>query len=245
MKVIIVASGKGGTGKTSFIAGTASALAILGHKVLMIDGDIGLRNLDIALGMSDQLVFSFADVAKGMIGLNRAAVCHRQIHNLWLLTAPVTSDGITEEGLQDIIRQAKNLGFEYIFVDCPAGIGDGLQKFSAIATHGVIVSTPELAGLRGAERTARTMEKLGVRNLRLVINRVRKRLIFWGMVSDLDAAMDETGLPLLGVIPEDEDVIACFNSGISIISRKKDGASWAYRNIAGRLEGRRLALMKL
>lgn len=245
LKVIVVASGKGGTGKTSFIAGTASALAISGHKVLMIDGDIGLRNLDIALGMSDQLVFSFADVAKGMIPLERAAACHRQIPGLWLLTAPVTSEGVTKIGLQNIVQQAAALGFAYIFVDCPAGIGEGFTEFSSIATHGVIVSTPERAGLRGAERTARMMEKLGVSNLRLVLNRVRKRLIFRGMVSNLDVAMDETGLPLLGVIPEDEDVIACFNSGISIIGRKKDGASWAFRNIAGRLEGNQVALMKL
>lgn len=244
MKVIIVASGKGGTGKTSFIAGTASSLAILGRKVLVIDGDVGLRNLDITLGMSDQVVFSFADVAKDMVPLERAAVQHVEITGLWLLTAPIAADGVTREGLNLLIRQAKEQGYDYVFVDCPAGIGNGLLEFVPIATHSVVVSTPELACLRCGEKTARLLEEKGNGNIRLVINQVRKRLIRWGFVSDIDTAMDVTGLPLLGVIPEDEDVIACFNSGTSIIRRKKDGASCAYMNIANRLEGRRLALMK-
>lgn len=245
MKVIIIASGKGGTGKTSLTAGVSSAIAILKRKVLVIDGDIGLRNLDIALGMSDKVVFSFKDVSNGIVPLCRAIVEHPKIKNLWLLTAPSDSVGLTEGGLKNLKYQAREQGFDYILFDCPAGIGKELEQFSKIADQAIIISTPENACLRGAEKVARLVEDRGVRTTRLVVNRVRKNLIKEGFASNIDTAMDITGLPLLGVIPEDEDVIVCSNKGKMIIKAKKDGASKAYFNIAKRLDGRKLVLMKM
>lgn len=246
-KVIIIASGKGGTGKTTLSAGVAASLAVMGRRVLVIDGDSGLRNFDIVLGMSDRVVFSFADVALGTVPLRRAAVCHPKLPQLFLLTAPASTldASVDASAMTNIVSQAKEDGFEYIIIDGPAGLASEIRIFSAIATQAVVVSTPDGPCIRGAERIARELEKYGVNRIRLIVNRVRKRLIRYGLASDIDDAMDATGLPLLGIVPEDEDVIACGNSGRIIISMKRDGASQAYMNIAKRIEGQKLPLMRV
>lgn len=246
-KVIVVASGKGGTGKTTLTAGIATSLAVLGRKVLVIDGDSGLRNLDIVLGMSDCVVFSFADVARQVVTLRRAAAPHPKIPGLFLITAPTSlaQEEVTPAGIRFLAKQAQEEGFEYVIVDGPAGLADEIHLFAPVATQGVVVTSPDEACIRGAERIARFLEEDGVYRIRLVVNRIRPRLIRYGMASDIDDAMDLTGLPLLGIVPEDEDVIACANRGKAVISVKKDGASKAYRNIALRLEGQRLPLMRI
>ncbi|MCB6366723.1 P-loop NTPase [Intestinibacillus massiliensis] len=244
-KVIVIASGKGGTGKTSLSAGVATALADLGRRVLVIDGDSGLRNLDIVLGMSDSVVFSFADVARGVVALEKAAAPHPAIERLSMLTAPVGAPALSENGMRLLAAQAQEMGFEYVVIDGPAGLAPELRAFAQIATQGIVISTPDSASIRGAERVARLLEEEHIMRVRLVINRIRPRLIQYGLASNVDDAMDLTGLQLLGIVPEDEDVIACGNSGKSILRIKKTGASLAYRNIARRLEGERLPVMKV
>lgn len=246
LKVILVASGKGGTGKTSLCAGVGVHLARFGRRVLLIDADCGLRNLDMVLGMSDRVVFSFWDVAQGMVPLRRAAAAHEKERTLSLLTAPndPLPEGTRAQWLQPIFEQAVEQ-FDYVLVDCPAGIGSTIDWFAPFSTQGIIVSTPDQPCLRGAERIARELEKRLVLRQRLVINRVRPRMIRSGQASNLDDAMDLTGLPLLGVIPEDDRVIACGNQGITIAECRQNGAALAYANIAQRVEGRKLPLMKL
>ena len=234
LKVILVASGKGGTGKTSLTAGVGAALAANGHRVLVIDGDCGLRNLDIVLGMSDRVVYSFADVAGGMVQLADAMARHPVYETLYLLTAPVRLPALSERGMDQLAKQAEQAGFDYLIIDGPAG----LPAEMSFLAHSACV--------RGAERCARTIEQeYCIQRIRMVLNRVRPRLISRGRSGNIDDAMDEAGLPLLGIVPEDEDLIACGNSGTSIIAAKKHGAARAYQNIARRLDGERVPLMKI
>lgn len=244
LKIILVASGKGGTGKTSLTAGVSMALAEMGKRVLAVDGDCGMRNLDIALGMSDRLVFSFADVAAGMTALSRAAAAHPMNEKLCLLTAPGDEPFLTPAQMRGLRGEAEEAGYDYLIIDGPAGLPGEISLYASIATQAVIVTTPEHACIRGAEKTARYLEGEHIQRIRLVVNRVRPNLIRHGLASNIDDAMDLTGLPLLGIVPEDEDMIACSNSGKSLIHLKKTGAALACRNIARRLEGERLPVMR-
>ena len=247
-KIIIIASGKGGTGKTSLAAGVGTALAAQEHKVLVIDGDSGLRNLDIVLGMSDRVVFSFADVASGMIPLMEAAAHHPALENLFLLTAPaepLVPGKLTEDGMRRLAEQAQQAGFDYILIDGPAGLAEEFRSFAAVATEAVVVACGGEGSLRGAERMARVLEELGVPQVRLVVNRIRRRLIRRGAIGTVDDAMDATGLCLLGIVPEDEDVSVCAGQGVPIRSDRRRSAANAYHNIARRLNGEQISLMRL
>ena len=224
LKVILVASGKGGTGKTSLTAGVGAALAANGHRVLVIDGDCGLRNLDIVLAMARHPVYE----------------------TLYLLTAPVRLPALSERGMDQLAKQAEQAGFDYLIIDGPAGLPAEMSFLAHIATQAIIVTATDRACVRGAERCARTIEQeYCIQRIRMVLNRVRPRLISRGRSGNIDDAMDEAGLPLLGIVPEDEDLIACGNSGTSIIAAKKHGAARAYQNIARRLDGERVPLMKI
>lgn len=246
LKVILVASGKGGTGKTSFTAGVGAALAKNGHRVLLIDGDCGLRNLDIVLGMSDRVVYSFADVAGGAVPLGDAMARHPEYQTLYLLTAPVALPALSERGMEQLAVQAEEDGFDYLLIDGPAGLPAELSFLAHIATQAAIVTATDRASVRGAERCARKLEEeYCIQRIRLVLNRVRPQLICRGKSGNIDDAMDETGLPLLGVVPEDEDLISCGNSGKSILAVKQTGASRAFQNIARRLDGERVPLVRL
>ena len=246
LKVILVASGKGGTGKTSFTAGVGAALAKNGHRVLLIDGDCGLRNLDIVLGMSDRVVYSFADVAGGAVPLGDAMARHPEYDNLYLLTAPVALPALSERGMEQLAVQAEEAGFDYLLIDGPAGLPAELSFLAHIATQAAVVTATDRASVRGAERCARKLEEeYCIQRIRMVLNRVRPQMICRGKSGTIDDAPDEAGLPLLGLVPEDVDLISCGNSGKSILAVKQGGAARAFRNIASRLEGERVPLMRI
>lgn len=246
LKVILIASGKGGTGKTSFAAGVGMALAQLGRRVLLIDGDCGLRNLDIVLGMSDRVVYSFADVAGGAVPLADAMARHPDCESLYLLTAPLALPALSERGMEQLAAQAEEAGFDYLLLDGPAGLPAELSFLAHIATQAVVVTATDRACIRGAERCARKLEEeYCISRIRMVLNRVRPRMITRGRSGNIDDAMDEAGLPLLGIVPEDEDLISCGNSGKSILAVKQTGASRAFCSIARRLEGERVPLVRL
>ncbi len=247
-KVILIASGKGGTGKTSLAAGVSAALAARGHKVLVIDADSGLRNLDIVLGMSDRVVFSFADVAAGMISLEEAAAQHPKRETLYVLTAPaepLEAGAFTQDGVRALYRQAQDADFDFVLVDGPAGLAPEYTVFAAVAEQAIIITYGGSGSLRGAERMARVLEDAGVQQVRLVVNRIRRRLIRLGAVGTVDDAMDATGLCLLGIVPEDEDVSIYAEQGKLIASDRMRSAAEAYANIAARLDGDERPLMRL
>ena len=244
-KIIVIASGKGGTGKTSLAAGVGAALAKQDHKVLVVDGDSGLRNLDIVLGMSDRVVFSFADVASGMIPLTEAAAHHPDLEKLFLLTAPaepLKSGALTADGMRLLARQANEEAFDYILIDGPAGLA---EEYHAFADEAIIITCGGSGSLRGAERMARVLEDDGVMQVRLVVNRIRRRLIRRGAIGTVDDAMDATGLCLLGIVPEDEAVSVAAGAGKPVQSDKARSAAAAYQNIARRLHGEEVSLMRL
>lgn len=240
---IVVTSGKGGTGKTSLVGGAGSCLAALGQRVLCIDMDVGLRNLDITLGLTDAAVMDFTDVVSGRCPLARAAVEHPQISGLFLLTAPLTLEpDITPAKLRGLVKEAKER-FDVVMLDCPAGLGTGFQLAVAAADRGIVVSTTDPSALRDAQRTVSALTPQ-LPLLHLVMNRVEPKLVR-KLHTNLDKAMDAAGLPLLGVVPEDHKVTLAAAAGKPLILTAHRGAALAYLNIAKRLLGQKVPLMMM
>lgn len=240
--VITVTSGKGGTGKTTVTGGVASCLARLGKTVLCIDMDIGLRNLDISLGLSDRALMDFADVALGNCPLARAAVSHPDLPNLSLLTAPMRlPPHVTAGSIRALLRTARDR-YDYIFIDCPAGLGPGFQLATCGADRALVVATNDASSLRDAQRAVEELYHL--RQVHLVMNRIQPKLLR-ELRTTIDDAMDAAGLPLIGVIPEDRRVILAANMGRPLILEGRRGAANACLNIAKRIEGCRVPIMRI
>ena len=240
--VITVTSGKGGTGKTTVTGGVASCLARLGKTVLCIDMDIGLRNLDISLGLSDRALMDFADVALGNCPLARAAVSHPDLPNLSLLTAPMRlPPHVTAGSIRALLRTARDR-YDYIFIDCPAGLGPGFQLATCGADRALVVATHDASSLRDAQRAVEELYHL--RQVHLVMNRIQPKLLR-ELRTTIDDAMDAAGLPLIGVIPEDRRVILAANMGRPLILEGRRGAANACLNIAKRIEGYRVPIMRI
>ncbi len=241
---IAITSGKGGTGKTSLTGGVASCLAALGRRVLCVDMDVGLRNLDLTLGMSDRTLMDFTDVLSGRTTLEKAAMPHPVIQGLYLLTAPLTMprDVITEEALRAFLEEAKQ-HYDYILMDAPAGLGGGFRMSVCGADRAIVVSTTDASALRDAQRTVGELTRT-LRHIHLVVNRLQPKLLRQ-LHTTIDDAMDTAGLPLLGIVPEDPQVMLAANRGEPLILMARYGAARAYLNIARRLEGERVPLMHL
>ena len=238
---VMVTSGKGGTGKTSLTAGAASCLAALGRRVLCIDLDIGLRNLDLTLGLSDRALMDFTDVMDYRCSLLSAAVEQPEIRGLFLLTAPLSAGELDRERFREVVDEAKDY-FDFIFMDSPAGLGEGFQLAMAAADRAVVVSAVDPAALRDAQRAVTELHSLP--QLHLVMNRVNSRLIA-KLRTSIDSAMDTAGLPLLGVVPEDPSVTLATAAGIPLILATYKGAAPAYLNISKRLLGQRVPLLRI
>ena len=238
---IMITSGKGGTGKTSLTAGAASCLAALGHRVLCIDLDIGLRNLDLVLGLSDRAVMDFSDVMEYRCSLLSACVEQPEIKGLYLLTAPLSPDGLEAERFCQVVADAKDC-FDFVFMDSPAGLGGGFQLALGAADRAIVVSAVDPAALRDAQRTVAELHELT--QLHLVMNRVQPKLIS-KLRTSIDSAMDTAGLPLLGVVPEDPNVTMATAAGVPLILTTYKGAAPAYLNIAKRLLGQRVPLLRI
>lgn len=239
---IVITSGKGGTGKTSITSGVASALARMGKHVLCIDMDVGLRNLDISLGLSDRALMDFTDVAEGRCPLSRAAVQHPLLPGLYLLTAPMSlSPSLDVSHIRALIDTARTY-FDYVLIDSPAGLGVGFQLSIAAADRAIVVATSDASSLRDAQRTVGELDH--IRYVHLVMNRIQPKLLR-RMRTTIDDAMDAAGLPLIGVVPEDPQVILSANLGQPLILSGHQGASAACVNIAKRLEGYRVPIMRI
>lgn len=240
--VIVVTSGKGGTGKTSITGGVSSCLARLGKSVLCIDMDIGLRNLDISLGLSDRALMDFSDVVLGRCSLEKAAVSHPDLSGLSLLTAPMSfTPQLTQWQVQELLDEARKR-YDYIMIDSPAGLGQGFQLATCGADRALVVSTNDASSLRDAQRTVAELDRLD--QIHLVMNRIQPKLLRQ-LRTTIDDAMDAAGLPLIGVVPEDPRVILSANQGRPLILGGRQGAANACLNIAKRIQGLRVPIMRI
>ena len=235
-ELIAVLSGKGGTGKTSLCAGIATALAEQGQKVLCIDCDIGLRNLDISLGLADTNALSFREVCDGDYDLEQAD-SHPAFPSLRFLTAPMNCapEAIDRKAFGDMLRRARTL-FDYVFLDAPAGIDTGFRLCASFADRLILVTGSDPASIRDAARTGEVLELMGKDNIRLIVNRIQPRM-FDGMGITVDDVMDRAGLPLLGIVPEDPSVIFAAAAHKPLLKLGKKGAAAACRRIAKRIRG--------
>lgn len=236
-KIIFTISGKGGTGKTTVGAGVTSCLGILGHKTVLIDVDCGLRNADIILGISDKAVMHLGDVLSGNVKCDDALVKHPEIPNLSVLAAPSRETELDIEKLRVLIDVLTEV-FDFVWIDGSAGLNDKLAAMADMSDTVVIIVTPDVVSMRDAARASEMLSD--EKSVYLVVNRVRPRLVTEDIALYIDDIMDGTGIPLLGVIPEDERVIAATNKGIPLVSLSQDGAAEAYRDIALRILGERV-----
>ena len=240
--VITITSGKGGTGKTSLTGGIAASLAQMGRSVLCIDMDIGLRNLDIALGLNDRALMDFSDVALGRCPLARAAVEHPDIKGLSLLSSPMSlPSNLTAESVRSMLNTARTM-YDYILIDSPAGLGTGFHLAVCAADRVLVVATNDATSLRDAQRTVLQLEHIP--KVHLIMNRIQPQLLR-RLRTTIDDAMNSAGLPLIGVVPEDVHVMLCANQNLPLITRGKRGAAQACWNIAHRLEGYPIPIMRI
>ena len=235
-ELIAVLSGKGGTGKTSVCAGVASALAQMGEQVLCIDCDVGLRNLDIALGISEVGSLSFLDVSEGDYSLDEVTR-HPVFPTLHFLTAPMNcpAEDIEPFAFAAMLNQARRR-YTYIFLDAPAGIEAGFQLAARFADRVMLVTGADPAAIRDASRAAEILEQMGKHNIRMVVNRVNKKMVA-AMELTVDDVMDRAGLPLLGVVPEDANVVLAAAFRQPLLGYSTKGAAAACRRIARRVQG--------
>ena len=242
-KIIAVVSGKGGTGKTSFTACVGLALAEMGYETLALDCDITLRNLDLALGLSDSAAMDFSDVLEGRCTLAEAAVRHRKYQKLSLLAAPLApvNARFDQAAMSALAREIRET-YDYCLIDAPAGLGQGFALATGMADSAVVVTTTDPAALRDAQRTVMELRRFPAGQVHLVVNRVRKKMLK-ALHATIDDAMDTAGLPLLGVIPEDTDVPLALNQGVPLRDMNYY-AQRAYDNIARRITGARVPLMR-
>ena len=234
---VAVVSGKGGTGKTSVCAGVSIALAQGGARVLCIDCDVGLRNLDISLGMTDNGTLSFLDISEGGYSLDRAPR-HPEFPSLAFLTAPMNrpADQINVDAFIDMLRKARE-HFDYIFLDAPAGVDAGFRLVSAAADRFLVVTGAGPAAVRDAARVGELLELQGKTDVRMVVNRVNKTMMSLLKLT-IDDVMDRSGLPLIGIVLEDEDVPLAAACNLPLIRfNKRAAAITAYKKIAKRIQG--------
>lgn len=235
-ELIAILSGKGGTGKTSLCAGIATALASLGEQVLCIDCDVGLRNLDIALGMADIGTLSFLDVCRGEYALEQATR-HPRFENLAFLTAPVNchAEDVDRTAFSAMLRAARQK-FKYVFLDAPAGIDAGFSLCAAYADRVILVTNGDACAVRDAARAGELLEQMGKPDVRLVVNRINKKL-FKTMGLTVDDVMDDAALPLLGIVPDDPNVTLASTFETPLLRYTKRGAAAACKRIAKRIQG--------
>ncbi len=235
-EILAILSGKGGTGKTSLCAGIATALAQQDKKVLCIDCDVGLRNLDIALGLGEEAALSFLDLCQGAYSFSQATQ-HPLYPGLFFLTAPVNcrADQVDLAAFGAMLRRARE-AFSYVLLDAPAGLDAGFRLCASFADRCILVTNPEPAAIRDAARTGQQLELLGRGSVRLIVNRADKE-IFHVVKTTVDDIMDQTGIPLLGIVPEDFRVTLAAAMQKPLLTYTKKGASAACKRIAKRIQG--------
>ena len=241
-EVIVITSGKGGVGKTTTTANLGSSLALEGKKVALIDTDIGLRNLDVVMGLENRIVYDIVDVVEEKCKLRQALIKDKRFKELYLLPAAQTRDksAVNEEQMRNLTLKLKE-EFDYILIDCPAGIEQGFKNAIAGADRAIVVTTAEISAIRDADRIIGLLEASEIKNPELVVNRLRPamvpNMVRKGEMMDVDDIVDLLSIDLIGVVPDDEYIITQTNKGEPVIQNRKAPSGKAYLEIAKRVLG--------
>ncbi len=245
-EAIVVTSGKGGVGKTTTSANVGTALALLGKKVCMVDTDIGLRNLDVVMGLENRIIYDLVDAIEGRCRLQQAMIKDKRFEELYLIPAAQTKDknAVSPEQVREVVLELKK-DFDFVIIDCPAGIEQGFKNAVAGADKAIVVTTPEKAAVRDADRIIGLLEKDRMEPPKLIVNRIRANMMKSGDMLDIDEICAVLAIDLLGLVPDDEYVIKAANSGEPTVMNPNSRAAIAYRNIARRILGDTVPLMPL
>ncbi|MDD4237613.1 MAG: septum site-determining protein MinD [Desulfotomaculaceae bacterium] len=245
-EVIVITSGKGGVGKTTTTANIGTGLAAMGYKVALLDTDIGLRNLDVVLGLENRIVYDIVDVTSGNCRLKQALIKDKRLEGLHLLPAAQTKDktAVSPEQMCQLCEDLKS-DFDFVIIDCPAGIEQGFRNAIAGADKAVVVTTPEVSAVRDADRIIGLLEAADLREPKLIINRIRPKMVRQGDMMGIEDIIDILAVDLLGVIPEDEMIVITTNRGEPVVTDQNTRAGQAYQNIVRRVAGDEVPMMNL
>lgn len=234
----VITSGKGGVGKTTTTANLGAGLALRGRKVVVLDTDIGLRNLDVVMGLENRIVYDLVDVIEERCKPSQAMIRDKYTKELYLIPAAQTRDksAVQPEQMQELCHQLRE-DFEYILIDCPAGIEQGFKVAIAAADHAIVVTTPEVSAIRDADRVIGLLEAAQLPIPNLVINRIRPGMVKQGDMMDKQDILDLLSVQMLGLVPDDEQIIVATNKGVPAVHDRKSWSGEAFRRIAARVDG--------
>ncbi|MCI9180180.1 MAG: septum site-determining protein MinD [Lachnospiraceae bacterium] len=244
-EVIVITSGKGGVGKTTTSANVGTGLAVLGKKTVLIDTDIGLRNLDVVMGLENRIVYNLVDVVEGNCRMKQALIRDKRYPNLYLLPSAQTRDktAVSPEQMKKLVDDLRD-EFDYILLDCPAGIERGFQNAIAGAERALVVTTPEVSAIRDADRIIGLLEAADMGMIDLIVNRIRMDMVRRGDMMSMDDVMDILAVNVIGVVPDDESIVISTNQGEPLVGMGSM-AGQAYLNICRRLMGEQIPFLSL
>ncbi|MPW26594.1 septum site-determining protein MinD [Alkalibaculum sp. M08DMB] len=245
-EVYVITSGKGGVGKTTTTANLGSALAMMEKRVVVIDADIGLRNLDVVMGLENKIVYNIVDIVEKRCRINQALIKDKRFEELYLLPAAQTNTKMDVKP-DDMVLLCNELKeeFDYILIDCPAGIERGFENAIAGAEKSIVVTVPEVSAVRDADRIIGLLRDAGLNEIHLIINRVRLDLVKKGEMLSVDDMLDILAINLLGIIPDNKDIVITTNRGEPIVTNEKSITGQAYKNIAKRIMGEDIPFLEL
>ena len=244
-EVIVVTSGKGGVGKTTTTANVGTGLAQLNKKVVLIDTDIGLRNLDVVMGLENRIVYNLVDVIEGKCRIKQALIKDKKYPNLYLLPSAQTRDktAVSPEQMQKLLDDLKD-EFDYILLDCPAGIEQGFKNVIAGADRALVVTTPEVSAIRDADRIIGLLEANEIKQIDLIVNRLRMDMVNRGDMMSIDDVVEILAINLIGAVPDDENIVISTNKGEPLVGSDSLSGK-AYMNICRRVLGEEIPLLDL
>jgi septum site-determining protein MinD len=245
-EVIVITSGKGGVGKTTTSANIGTGLAMLGKKVVLIDADIGLRNLDVVMGLENRIVYNLIDVIEGSCKISQGLIKDKKNPTLYLLPAAQTrdKDAVSPQQMKDLCETLKE-DYDYIIIDCPAGIEQGFKNAIAAADRAIVVTTPEVSAIRDADRIIGLLEANEIRDIRLVVNRIRYDMVKRGDMMGIDDVIEILAIDLIGIMPDDENIVISTNTGDPIVANENTIPGKAYINMCKRITGEEVPYLDL
>lgn len=245
-KVVVITSGKGGVGKTTATANIGAGLAMLGKSVVVVDADIGLRNLDLLMGLENRIVYDIVNVVEGTCRLRQALIKDKRQQNLNLLPAAQTrdKDAVDPEQMKSLCDELRKQ-FDYILIDSPAGIEQGFKNAATGADTAVVVTTPEVSAVRDADRIIGILDSLEIKEHKLLINRIRMDMVVRGEMMSVEDVLDVLAIDLIGVVPYDETIITSTNKGEPAIYDASSLAGRAFKNVVARLDGEEVSFLNL